>query len=110
MEAPPTSLYVNPEGIPWVERRPGVLWKVLWEDPGRGHKTILVQYAPGAVVPCHRHIGDEQIYVLEGSVVDDTGICGTGEYARRPPGCVHTVTSPEGALVLAVVSGLTEPA
>ena len=110
MTAPPTSLYVNPERIPWVERRPGVFWKVLWENPEAGHKALLVRYAPGAVVPRHRHIGDEQIYVLEGTVVDDTGACTAGEYARRPPGCLHTVMSPEGALVLAVVSGPTEPA
>jgi len=46
--------------------------------------------------------------VLEGSVADDTGVCEAGNYARRPPGCVHTVTSPGGALVFAVVSGPTE--
>ena len=47
--------------------------------------------------------------VLEGSVADDTGVCTAGNYARRPPGCVHTVTSPTGALVIAITSGPTEP-
>jgi hypothetical protein len=32
------------------------------------------------------------------------------EPRRRPPGCVHTVVSETGALVLAVTSGPTEPA
>ncbi|PYO45813.1 MAG: hypothetical protein DMD84_27740 [Candidatus Rokuibacteriota bacterium] len=50
----------------------------------------------------------EQIFVLEGSVSDDTGTCAAGDYARRPPGCVHTVRSTGGALVLAVMSGGTE--
>jgi anti-sigma factor ChrR (cupin superfamily) len=59
-------------------------------------------------VPRHRHIGDEQIWVIEGSVADDAGVCAAGNYARRPPGCVHTVTSPGGALVFAVISGSTE--
>ena len=54
-------------------------------------------------------MGDEQIYVLEGSVADDTGVCTAGNYARRPPGCVHTVSSPGGALVIAITSGPTEP-
>ncbi len=44
-----------------------------------------------------------------GSVADDTGVCTAGNYARRPPGCVHAVASPTGALVLAITSGPTEP-
>jgi hypothetical protein len=43
--------------------------------------------------------------VLEGSVSGDAGTCRTGQYARRPPGCAHAVTSPEVALALALVSG-----
>ena len=70
---------------------------------------MLVRYAPGAVIPRHRHLADEQIFVLEGSVSDDTGTCTAGNFARRPPGCVHTVHSPGGALVLAVIGGPTEP-
>jgi len=54
----PTSLYVDTAGVGWQTRRPGMHWKILWED------------------------GD-----------------------RR----VHTVTTPQGALVLAIMSGSTEP-
>lgn len=109
MSTPPVSQFVNVDGVPWVERRPGVFWKLLWEDPDGRHKAILVRYEPGATIPRHRHLGDEQIFVLEGSVADDTGVCTVGNYARRPPGCVHAVTSSTGALVLAVISGPTEP-
>jgi anti-sigma factor ChrR (cupin superfamily) len=100
------SAYVDVAGRPWQERRPGVFWKVLWEEGDR--KAVLVRYSAGATIPRHRHVGDEQIYVLEGSVSDDTGTCTAGNYARRPPGCVHTVRSEQGALVLAVMSGPTE--
>jgi anti-sigma factor ChrR (cupin superfamily) len=106
MAAPPT-MYVNTADVPWVERHRGVFWKVLWQG-GDGHKAILMRYEPGAVIPRHRHLGDEQIWVLEGSVADDTGVCTAGNYARRPPGCVHSVKSETGALVLAVTSGPTE--
>jgi anti-sigma factor ChrR (cupin superfamily) len=102
------SLYPDIDKVPWVERRPGVFWKTLWEDADGRHKAVLIRYTPGSVITRHRHIGDEQIWVLEGSVADDTGVCEAGNYARRPPGCVHTVTSPGGALVFAVVSGPTE--
>src|SRR6266446_10998513 len=70
----------------------------------------LPSYAPGATIPRHRHSGDEQIFVLEGAVSDDTGTCTRGNYARRPPGCVHRVWSREGALVLAIMTGGTESA
>lgn len=103
---PLASLYVNTAAVPWTERRPGVHWKILWEAGDR--RTVLVRYAAGAVVPRHRHLGEEQIYVLEGSVSDDTGTCMAGQYARRPPGCEHTVTSRDGALVVAIMSGGTE--
>jgi anti-sigma factor ChrR (cupin superfamily) len=106
---PPTSLYVDVATVPWREVRRGVFWRVLWEDPDGKHKAILMRYEAGATIPRHRHVGDEQIFVLEGSVSDDTGVCSAGNYARRPPGCVHTVTSPNGALVVAITSGPTEP-
>jgi anti-sigma factor ChrR (cupin superfamily) len=93
-----TSLYVDVAGRPWEERRPGVFWK-----------AVLMRYSAGATVARHRHVGDEQIYVLEGSITDDTGTCTAGNYARRPPGCIHTVRSDAGALVLAIMTGGTEP-
>ena len=103
----PVTEYLDVGAQPWVERRPGVHWKVLFRDGER--QTVLVRYDAGAVIPRHRHVGDEQIFVIEGEVEDDTGVCRTGQFARRPPGCVHTVRSPRGALVLAVISGGTEP-
>jgi|RhiMetdeSRZDD1v2_1073273.scaffolds.fasta_scaffold153209_6 anti-sigma factor ChrR (cupin superfamily) len=102
----PASEYVSVGGRPWQERRSGVHWKVLHEDGDR--RTVLVRYEAGAIVPRHRHLGDEQIFVIEGSVSDETGTCHAGDFARRPPGCVHTVRSAGGALVLAVMSGGTE--
>lgn len=107
MTTPPSSLYVDAADRPWVERRPGVSWKVLWEEGDR--RAVLVRYTAGATIPRHRHLGEEQIFVLEGSVSDDSGTCTRGNYARRPPGCIHTVTSQDGALVLAIMSGGTEP-
>jgi anti-sigma factor ChrR (cupin superfamily) len=104
----PTSVYVTTADRQWQERRPGVHWKVLWEEGDR--KAVLMRYDPGATIPRHRHTGDEQIFVLEGSVSDDTGTCSRGDYARRPPGCVHRVWSRAGALVLAIMTGGSEPA
>jgi anti-sigma factor ChrR (cupin superfamily) len=107
MSAAVTSQYVDAAARPWTEQRPGVFWKVLWTEGDR--KALLVRYAPGAIIPRHRHLGDEQVFVLEGSVSDDTGTCTAGNYVRRPPGCVHAVRSDEGALVLAILTGGTQP-
>ena len=109
MSEPPISQYVDVGAVPWQERYPGVHWKVLWEDPVRKARAILIRYEAGATIPRHRHVGDEQIFVLEGSVSDDTGTCTAGNYARRPPGCVNAVASKTGALVLAITTGPTEP-
>ncbi len=109
MGEPPTSQYVDVNAVPWQERYPGVHWKVLWKDPGGKARALLMRYEAGAMIPRHRHLGDEQIFVLEGSVSDDTGTCTAGNYARRPPGCVHAVVSKTGALVLAITTGPTEP-
>jgi hypothetical protein len=73
---------------------PASLYMTAAERPWFERRTVLMRY--------------EQIFVLEGSVSDDTGTCAAGDYARRPPGCVHTVRSAGGALVLAVMSGGTE--
>ena len=108
MTTPPVSLFIDSAKVPWVPRRPGVFLKTLWEDADGRHKAVLIRYTPGSVIARHRHVGDEQIWVLEGSVADDTGVCVAGNYARRPPGCVHTVSSPDGALVFAVISGPAE--
>ena len=76
---------------PWVERRPGVFWKTLWEDTdGRPQGRPIL--TPGSVIAPPPH-GDEQIWVL-GSVADDTGVSWRAT-ARRPPGCVRA--SPDGA-------------
>jgi anti-sigma factor ChrR (cupin superfamily) len=80
----PVSEYISVAGRAWDQRRPGVHWKVLREAGDR--KTVLVRYDRGAVIPRHRHLGDEEIFVIEGSVTDDTGTCKAGDYARRPPG------------------------
>jgi anti-sigma factor ChrR (cupin superfamily) len=109
MSEPLVSLFVKTEELPWTEPRPGVFWKVLWEAPTGYPKAVLMRYAPGATIPRHRHVGDEQIFVLEGSVADETGVCTKGNYARRPPGVVHSIKSPEGALVFAVLTGPFEP-
>src|SRR5438445_11142149 len=70
----------------------------------------MTRFAPGAQLPLHRHVGDELIFVIEGALSDESGTVTAGNVGYRPDGCVHTVTTKNGATVLAVLTGDIEPA
>jgi anti-sigma factor ChrR (cupin superfamily) len=106
----PSSLIVTASDLPWDETRPGVRQKKLWEDTVNRRRALLARFEPGAVLARHRHLGDELIFMLEGANADESGAVTTGNMNYRPPGCVHTVTTTNGATVLAIVWGRTEPA
>ena len=105
----PPSRVVAVSDLPWVETRPGVRQKRIWEDPASERRAILARFEPGATLPPHRHVGDELIFIVEGANADESGVVATGNMNYRPNGCVHTVTTKNGATVLAVVWGRTEP-
>ena len=71
--------------------------------------ALLARFEPGTTLPPHRHVGDELIFLVEGSNADESGVVATGCMNYRPNGCVHTVTTQNGATVLAFVWGRTEP-
>jgi len=95
--------------LPWVETRPGVRQKKIWDDPVNERRAILARFEPGATLARHRHVGDELIFIVEGANADESGVVTAGNMNYRPNGCVHTVTTKNGATVLAVVWGRTEP-
>ena len=95
--------------LPWIDARPGVRQKRVWEDKASERRAILTRMEPGATLPRHRHVGDELIFIIEGANADESGPVTTGNMNYRPNGCVHTVTTKNGATLLAVVWGRTEP-
>ena len=95
--------------LPWIDARPGVRQKRVWEDKATERRAILTRMEPGATLPRHRHVGDELIFIIEGANADESGPVTTGNMNYRPNGCVHTVTTKNGATLLAVVWGRTEP-
>ena len=106
---PPSQVF-RLDDLPWIETRAGVRQKKIWEDQGNERRAILARFEPGATLPRHRHVGDELIFLVEGANADESGVVATGNVNYRPNGCVHTVTTKNGATVLAVVWGRTEPA
>ncbi len=107
--APRTQIFRLHE-LPWTEALAGIKAKRFWSDPATNRFAVLSRFEPGAQIPRHRHLGDELIFVLEGSTADEFGEVTAGNLNFRPQGCVHTVTSPQGATVLNIVSGTAEPA
>jgi len=106
--APPSQIFILSD-LPWIETRPAVRQKRFWEDKAGARRALLARFEPGATLPPHRHVGDELIFLVEGANADESGVVATGNMNYRPNGCVHTVTTQNGATVLAVVWGRTEP-
>jgi len=89
----------------WEPMSPTIKFKSLWSDPVSKRRAQLTRFEPGATLPMHRHVGDELLYVIEGSISDESGTTAAGSVGYRPNGCVHTVTSKSGATVFAIVTG-----
>ena len=100
---PLASRYVSCEELDWQPTRfPGIEVKVLMRDDARGLMTALFRWAPGSYLPDHVHDDIEQTYVLEGTLEDDEGVAGPGDYVWRPPGSRHEARSPTGGLMLSI--------
>jgi len=94
----------------WQAMTPTIKAKTLWSDPATKRRAQLTRFEPGATLPMHRHSGDEFLYVIEGSITDESGTVAAGSVGYRPDGCTHSVTSKNGATVFAIISGGIEPA
>jgi len=86
----------------WTPYRPGVDIHRLYGDGESGPSAAILQYAAGANIPQHVHQGYEHIFILHGTQVDVRGTHVAGTLVINPPGSGHSVTSPEGCVVLVI--------
>jgi mannose-6-phosphate isomerase-like protein (cupin superfamily) len=110
MASTPLSEIISIGDLAWQERQPGVRMKAIWEHAESRRKAVLTRIEPDAKLPLHRHVGDELVFVIEGAIGDEFGTVTAGNVGYRPDGCVHTVSSTNGATVLAIITGGVEPA
>ncbi|MEO1994691.1 MAG: cupin domain-containing protein [Planctomycetaceae bacterium] len=103
------STYVDVVQMDW-QPTPfvGIEIKVLWRCATSAAYTALFRVAPGARLPRHRHIGVEQTFVLEGSLVDEHGACTAGNFVWRRPESIHEAYSPDGCLAIGVFQSPNE--
>lgn len=94
---------VEAADFPWERFRDGVEIHRLWGDADKdGESAVLLRYAPGGVVPAHRHEAVEEIFVLRGSQRDRSGTYPSGSHVVNPSGSSHAVESPDGCVVLVI--------
>ncbi len=106
-DAPRSQTIVLSE-IPWNDAMPGVKQKPIWSDPATKRRAILARFEAGAKLPLHKHIGDELVFMIEGSNFDESGEVRVGNANYRPNGCTHTVSSKHGGTAIAFVTGGVE--
>ncbi|HUN57885.1 MAG TPA: cupin domain-containing protein [Candidatus Binataceae bacterium] len=104
----PSSQIITLTEIPWKSAMTGVQQKPVWEDKASKRRAVLVRFEPGAKLPAHRHVGDEFVFVIEGSNADEAGELHVGNLNYRPNGCEHSVWTKHGATALALVTGTVE--
>jgi anti-sigma factor ChrR (cupin superfamily) len=88
----------------WQEIVPGMLTKTLFVDQARGTVTSLVRMLPGTALPPHKHLGDEQFYVLEGDCIVHDARLGPGDFHRAAPGTVHESTYTVGGTTFLLIA------
>lgn len=90
----------------WRRAWPGIQYMdVVGGGSLRDARARLLRFEPGVRLPAHRHRGDEEVLVLEGSYTDSTGkLVGAGDCQLMMAGSEHAlVVSADQPCVAAVV-------
>ena len=82
----------------WKPYKPGIDMITLRLEPGQ--RRFLVRFQPGAEYPEHRHPECEELFILQGSLVDSGHTYSAGSYVYLGPGSAHKPSAPEGCLML----------
>ena len=78
--------------------------KVLSVNRRNGYATLLLDVKPGTRFPAHHHEGDEECYVISGSIFTLGRRLGPGDFVHADAGTEHgELWTDEGARVLLVV-------
>jgi quercetin dioxygenase-like cupin family protein len=81
----------------WKNLTAGIRYKQLWQS-GQGN-SVLIEFAPGAALPVHRHLYQEEGIVLRGSLQHEGETLKLFDYHLSPAGSQHgQISSKDGAL------------
>jgi anti-sigma factor ChrR (cupin superfamily) len=82
----------------WHDLLPGIQRKVLHEQDGV--MSYLLKFAPGAVLPAHRHPMDEECMVIEGVLRIGELVLPAGSYHRVRKDVLDADSTSEGGAVI----------
>jgi 2,4'-dihydroxyacetophenone dioxygenase len=111
MSAVPLALPVEVDAYPWATFFPGIEVKLLRASETTASYTLLARFAPGTVLPKHRHFGEVQAYTLQGTwhYKEYEWVANAGSLVFEQPGSAHTLHVPddakEPAVILFIVTG-----
>lgn len=88
----------------WRKLTEGVVMKKLYVDPDTGIATSLVRMMPGTSLPAHKHIGVEQLFILEGDCQVAGQTLKSGDYHRAKAGSIHQSTSTVGGTLFLLIA------
>ena len=82
---------------------PGIRMKVLALNQKRSYATVLLDVAPGTTFPAHHHDGDEECYVISGSLIACGRRIGPGDFHHADAGSDHGELYTEGGCQVLLV-------
>lgn len=99
---------VDLNSITWQStRHKGVFVNILRRDQQTNDATILIRMEQGCGYPAHRHVGLEEVFILQGGYRDGRGEHCAGEYILNDAGSAHAPLALDGedCIMLAVAHG-----
>ena len=88
----------DPTQLDWQPtRHSGIFVKVLRRDELSGDATVLIRMQSGCGYPAHRHVGIEEVFIMQGGYRDARGIRRAGEYFINEAGSTHHPIALDGA-------------
>jgi anti-sigma factor ChrR (cupin superfamily) len=90
---------VRYQDIQWKPHRvPGVMVARLHMDLETREAVGLLKAEPGMIYPLHTHNGVEEIFMLQGDLIIDGRVYGSGDYIRSLPNSAHAPESHTGCM------------
>lgn len=97
---------VRTRTLPWQKTKLDGIWeKPLLNDPIQHRSTRLIKVDSGAGIPPHRHLGDEESLVLEGTGKFGDSTFGPGDYHLACSGSLHQAYTTEEGCEFLLFSG-----
>ncbi len=94
------------DGSELLKLPPGVMAKLLVDDPDTNMRALLVKFPPGYQEPAHTHAGTHATVVLEGKMVMGGKTLGPDDACYGPNDVEHEpILYPEGCVIFEIFQG-----